>query len=120
MQLNPYLTFDGRCEEAFKFYEKVLGGKIKAMMTYEGSPAAEHTPPEWQKKIMHTTLEVGGEPLMGSDASPKHYSEPKGFAVSLQFPPRWPRRNASSTPWPMAAKWGCPCSKRSGRLASGW
>ena len=83
MQLNPYLTFDGRCEEAFKFYEKVLGGKIKAMMTFEGSPAAEHTPPEWHKKIMHATLDVGGEPLMGSDGSPKHYSEPKGFAVSL-------------------------------------
>ena len=83
MQLNPYLTFDGRCEEAFKFYEKVLGGKIKAMMTFEGSPAAENAPPEWLKKIMHATLDVGGEPLMGSDGSPKHYSEPKGFAVSL-------------------------------------
>jgi len=37
MQLNPYLTFDGRCEAAFKFYEKVLGGKIEAMMTYGSS-----------------------------------------------------------------------------------
>jgi uncharacterized glyoxalase superfamily protein PhnB len=34
MQLNPYLSFDGRCEAAFKFYEKALGGKIEAMMTY--------------------------------------------------------------------------------------
>ena len=83
MQLNPYLLFDGRCEEAFAFYEKVLGGKIKAMMTYEGSPAADNVAPEWRKKIMHATLEVGGEPLMGSDASPTHYAEPKGFSVSL-------------------------------------
>src|SRR5215510_8123308 len=38
MQLNPYLSFDGRCEEAFKFYEQCLGGKIVAMMTFGGSP----------------------------------------------------------------------------------
>ncbi len=83
MQLNPYLFFDGRCEEAFKFYEKLLGGEIKAMMAYEGSPAAEQVPTEWRNKIMHATLQVGGEPLMGSDASPQHYSKPKGFSVSV-------------------------------------
>jgi len=38
MQANPYLFFDGRCEGAFKFYEKILGGKITAMMTYESAP----------------------------------------------------------------------------------
>ena len=43
MQVNPYLMFDGRCEAAFKFYEKVLGGKIEAMMTYGSSPMAEQT-----------------------------------------------------------------------------
>jgi uncharacterized glyoxalase superfamily protein PhnB len=36
MQLNPYLTFDGRCEDAFKFYAKVLGGEIVAMIRHEG------------------------------------------------------------------------------------
>jgi PhnB protein len=39
MQLNPYLYFDGACEAAFKFYEKVLGAKIVTMMTHEGTPA---------------------------------------------------------------------------------
>jgi PhnB protein len=38
MQLNPYLSFDGQCEAAFKFYERFLDGKIVAMMTYGGSP----------------------------------------------------------------------------------
>ncbi len=85
MQLNPYLFFDGRCEEAFKFYEKLLGGQIKAMMTYEGSPAAEHVPPEWRKKIMHATLEVGGEAFMGADASPQHYKQPQGLSVSVSI-----------------------------------
>jgi len=42
MSLSPYLYFDGQCEEAFKFYEKCLGGKITFMMTYEGSPMAAH------------------------------------------------------------------------------
>ncbi len=85
MQLNPYLVFDGRCEEAFKFYEEVLGGRITAMMTYEDSPAAEHVAPEWRKKIMHATLEVGGAPLMASDPSPKYYQQPQGISVSLNL-----------------------------------
>ncbi len=50
MQLNPYLTFDGRCEEAFKFYEALLGGTIKSMMTYDSAPG--ENPPEWGKKIV--------------------------------------------------------------------
>ncbi len=85
MQLNPYLTFDGRCEEAFKFYEKVLGGQIKAMMRYEGTPSAKHVPLEWHNKIMHALLEVDGKALMGSDAWPQHYTEPKGLSVSLSI-----------------------------------
>ena len=45
MSLNPYLYFNGQCEEAFQFYEKRLGGKITFMMTYEGSPMAGQAPP---------------------------------------------------------------------------
>ncbi len=83
MHLNPYLGFDGSCEEAFKFYEITLGGKIKAMMTFEGTPAAEHVPAEWRKKIMHTALDLGGPVLMGSDARGEHYHKPQGISVSL-------------------------------------
>jgi len=83
MQLNPYLTFNGRCEAAFKYYEKILGGKIVAMMPHEGTPAAEHAPPEWQKKILHARLIVGDKLLMGSDAPPDRYEEPKGFTVTV-------------------------------------
>ncbi len=85
MQLNPYLNFDGRCEEAFKFYEQLLSGKVTAMMSHEGTPAAEHVPEDWRGKIMHARLEVDGMVLMGSDGMPQHYSEPKGFAVSLSI-----------------------------------
>ena len=53
IELNPYLSFNGQCEAAFKFYERCLGGKIVAMMTYRGSPLEEQTPSGWLNKIMH-------------------------------------------------------------------
>ncbi len=83
MQLNPYLTFKGQCEAAFKFYEKCLGGKIVAMLTHAGTPAEQHVPPEWRNKILHAYMIVGDQVLMGSDAPPDRYQEPKGFSVSL-------------------------------------
>jgi PhnB protein len=84
MQLNPYLTFDGRCEQAFKFYAKVLGGNIVAMIPHEGTPAATHVPAEWRSKIMHARLMVGDKVLMGSDAPPDRYDGGmKGFSVTL-------------------------------------
>src|SRR5688572_9868203 len=83
MQMNPYLTFNGQCEAAFKFYEQCLGGKIVAMITHAGTPAEEHVPSEWRNKILHARLIVGDEVLMGSDAPPDRYEEPKGFSVAL-------------------------------------
>jgi PhnB protein len=85
MQLNPYLTFNGQCEAAFKFYERCLGGKIIAMMTHVGTPAEQHVPAEWRNKIMHARLTVNDEVLMGSDAPPDHYQQPKGISVALQI-----------------------------------
>jgi len=83
MELNPYLVFDGKCEAAFKFYQKVLGGEIVAMMPHEGTPAAGHVPAEWRNKIMHARLAVGDKLLMGSDAPPDRYEAMKGFSVTL-------------------------------------
>jgi PhnB protein len=83
MQLNPYLSFNGQCEAAFKLYEQCLGGKIVAMLTYGESPMAEQVPSEWRNKIMHTCLLVGNEVLMGSDSPPEHYEETKGFSVQI-------------------------------------
>ena len=83
MQLNPYLSFNGQCETAFKFYEKVLGGTIEAMMPYEGSPMAQQVPRERLSKIMHARLRIGDVMLMGSDSPPDHYEPMKGFSVTL-------------------------------------
>jgi PhnB protein len=83
MQLNPYLSFNGQCEAAFKFYEQCLGGKIEATMTYGESPMADQTPSEWRNKIMHASLTVGNKVLMGADGPPDQYEEPKGLSVLL-------------------------------------
>jgi PhnB protein len=85
MQVNPYLTFNGDCEAAFKFYQKCLGGKIEAMITHAGTPAEEHVPAEWRDKIMHARLVVEGAVLMASDAPPDRYQQPRGISVSLQL-----------------------------------
>jgi len=83
MQLNPYVNFNGQCEAAFKFYEKVLGGKIIFSMTWGEMPGAEQFPAEMHKLIMHSTLNVGDQVLMGADAPPDRYQPPKGMNVSI-------------------------------------
>jgi PhnB protein len=83
MQMNNYLYFNGNCEAAFKFYEKCLGGKIEAIMTHEGTPAANNVPAEWAKKILHARLVAGDAVLMASDAPPEHYSKPQGFSINI-------------------------------------
>ena len=112
MQINPYLTFDGQCEAAFKFYQKVLGGKIEAMIPHEGTPAAEHVPADWRSKIMHARLSVGDKVLMGSDAPPDHHS------LAPCSPPSRPLRAASGgglRPALTAAARGASAVARSGR-----
>ena len=83
MQVNPYLFFNGNCEEAFKFYEQLIGAKIEAMMTHEGTPMAGHGPEGWDSKIIHASMIIGNTRLMASDAPPADYSKPQGLSVSL-------------------------------------
>jgi PhnB protein len=83
MKANTYLTFDGNCAEAFKVYEKVLGGKIVAMMPHKGTPAEAHVPAEWRDKIMHARLVFGDNVLMASDAPPGRFDKMQGFSVTL-------------------------------------
>jgi PhnB protein len=83
MQVNTYLYFDGQCEAAFKFYEKLLGGKIVAMMPHTGTPAENTVPAEWRNKIIHARMEIGDQVLMGSDAPPPHQQLPQGFSVNI-------------------------------------
>jgi PhnB protein len=81
MQLNPYLNFDGTCEEAFRFYERCFHGKITAFVRFEGAGGVNQLPPGWSKKIMHAHMTAGGQILMGSDAPPGRYEKPQGLSV---------------------------------------
>jgi PhnB protein len=85
MKTNIYLSFDGRCEEAFQFYAKVLGGKFDAKFPFRGTPAESQTPPEWLDKLMHAKLDLGESILMGSDAPPQRYQKPQGLFVNLDL-----------------------------------
>jgi PhnB protein len=85
MQAHPYLNFDGQCAEAFRFYERVLGGRIEMMMTHGESPIAGEVPPDWHEAIMHARLVVGDAVLMASDSPGGHYQKPEGMYVSLQI-----------------------------------
>jgi PhnB protein len=83
MHVNPYLNFNGQCEAAFKFYEKVLGGRITFSMTWGEMPGADQFPAETHKQIMHATLSIGDAQLMGADSPPGSYQPPKGMNVSI-------------------------------------
>jgi PhnB protein len=85
MQLNPYLSFKGECEAAFKFYEQCLGGRLGAIFRYAGTPLADQVPADWSDKVMHGSMTVGDQVLMGADAAPNHYEEPRGFSLSLNI-----------------------------------
>lgn len=85
MRINPYLTFNGQCEAAFRFYEACLGGKITFMMTYGESPQAEKTAPEWRTKLIHASIALGDHILTGVDTPPDHYQKPQGMSVLLSL-----------------------------------
>ncbi len=67
-QINPYLNFDGRTEEAFTFYKSVLGGEFTTLQRIKEIPGGDKFPPHEQSRIMHVALPIGqGNILMGSD-----------------------------------------------------
>ena len=66
MKLDLYLNYAGNCEDAFRFYEKHLGGTIKTLMRHEENPNPQ-LPPEFAKKILHAQIDLGGAVLMGAD-----------------------------------------------------
>lgn len=83
MHVNPYLHFNGDCQEAFQFYARALGGTIEMMKDHSGIPDSVPMPAAWRDKILHARLRAGGCLLMGSDAPPDRYRRPQGFAITL-------------------------------------
>lgn len=84
MRLNPYLVFDGNCEEAFGFYASVLRAKIAQLNRFANTPGCEDMPASHRDKVMHVRLEAGGQVLMGSDNHPAFpYEGVKGCSIAL-------------------------------------
>lgn len=67
MRLNTYVNFAGRCAEAFRFYEKHLGGKIEMLMTFGESPDQSQVKPGMKDAVLHARITLGGTVLMGAD-----------------------------------------------------
>jgi PhnB protein len=70
MQLEPYLFFHGRCEEALNFYQECLGGEIVGLSRFAGSPMESNVGPEYRDKIMHASFVAGDVKFMASDGQP--------------------------------------------------
>jgi PhnB protein len=85
MKLVPYLHFNGQCEEALHFYEKVLGGSISGVFKFGASPMASHVGPDWADKAMHATMQIGDQTIYACDAPPPYFAQPQGFRICIDL-----------------------------------
>jgi PhnB protein len=67
MKLYTYLNYGGNCQEAFRFYEQLLGGKISMMMTHGQGPNPNEGPPNWKNAILHARMTIGETELLAAD-----------------------------------------------------
>ena len=83
--IQPYLFFDGKCEEAIEFYKKALGAKVNMLMRYKDSPEAPPPGcgPVDTNKVMHAQFQVGETVIMASDGRATGNPKFEGFALSL-------------------------------------
>jgi PhnB protein len=83
MKLHTYLNFGGNCEEAFRFYEKHLGGKVLMMMRYDEQPEPKNVPPGTEGWILYADMTIGETELMGSDVPPERFLPMRSVYLSL-------------------------------------
>ena len=87
MQVEPYLFFDGRCEEAIEFYRRALGAEVTMLMRWKDCPEQpknkDMIPPGSENKVMHASFRIGDTIVMASDGHNKGAPVFKGFSLSL-------------------------------------
>lgn len=88
MKIEPYLFFNGRCEEALGLYQRVFGAELTFLMRHKESPEAPPLPlpPGWADKVMHASLKIGATMLMASDGCGCETSALQGFSLSVELP----------------------------------
>ena len=86
--IQPYLFFNGRCDEAIAFYQSALGAEVVMLMRRKDAPdpSPMPLPPGTENKVMHATLNIGGAIVMASDGMNNGVAEFKGFSLSLAYP----------------------------------
>jgi len=83
MQVQPYLFFEGRCDEAIAFYKETLGAEVGMLMRWKDSPDKSMGTPENENRVMHASLKIGESRVMVSDGRGTGNPEFKGFALSV-------------------------------------
>jgi PhnB protein len=83
MQVQPYLFFDGRCEEALEFYKKALGAEVEMLMRFKESPDPASGPAGSGEKVMHSAFKIGDTTVMASDGHCAGKPTFQGFALSV-------------------------------------
>jgi PhnB protein len=83
MQVQPYIFFDGRCDEALKFYEKALGAKVDMLMRFKEAPDQSMVSPESKDKVMHAAVHIGDTQLLMSDGRCQGKPSFQGFALTV-------------------------------------
>jgi PhnB protein len=86
MQVQPYLNFNGRCEEALAFYGKVLGAKIEGLMRFKDSPDPSMVSPGSENKVMHSSFRVGDAVVLASDGRCQGETNFQGISLTLTVP----------------------------------
>lgn len=86
MKIQPYLNFDGRCEEALEFYRKALGAEVAMLMRFKDNPEPQPgmTSPGSENKVMHASFRIGDSTIMASDGRCTGQSKFQGITLSLQ------------------------------------
>jgi PhnB protein len=83
MKLHTYLNYGGNCEQAFRFYERHLGGTITTLMTRAEQPNPEGVPPDWRKSILYACMQLGETELMAADVPPERFQPMRSAYLSL-------------------------------------
>jgi PhnB protein len=89
MQVQPYLFFDGRCDEALAFYRSKLGAEVSMLMRFKDSPEPHQPgmiPPGSEDKVMHSSFRIGDTTVMASDGRCLGQPSFQGFSLSLNVP----------------------------------
>ena len=83
MEIQPYLFFDGRCEEAIDFYKKAVGAKTEMVMRWKDCPDKSAVTPQNENKVMHASMYVGDTRVLASDGRCEGKPDFKGFALTI-------------------------------------